>query len=387
MSDLFIQSALPLAWAAFILAAIPAVLTVLNHLSFRSPPAASEDEPQISILIPARNEEANIETAVQAALRSERAIVEVVVLDDHSTDRTAEIVTALSQADPRVRLERAPELPEGWCGKQHACARLAEKARYDLMLFVDADVTMSPEAPARLAAFMKKRKAALVSAFPHQVTATFWEKLLIPLIEYILLGYLPIQMGRWTKLAGFGAGCGQVFLAEKAAYQKAGGHTAIKQSMHDGVKLPRAFRKAGFHTDLCAGHKIFSCRMYHNEKEVFEGLGKNAHEGIASPAMIMPFTIMLLGGSLLPLILFFNSSLFLSAFWAQGMRTSPMWLINVAAWLSLLPRFLNTIRFNQSFIGLLLHPLSVLAFLWIQWRAFILRLAGRKPSWKGRAVG
>lgn len=387
MSELFINAALPLAWMAFILAAIPAVLTILNHLSFRNPPKSENGEEEISILIPARNEEANIESAVRSALATENATIEVVVLDDHSSDGTADIVKKLATEDPRVRLEFAPELPENWCGKQHACARLAEHAHYDLMLFLDADVTMSPEAPSRLAAFLRKQEAGLVSAFPHQETKTFLEKLLIPLIEFILLGYLPIQMGRWSKMAGFGAGCGQVFLAEKSAYEAAGGHGAIKASLHDGVKLPRAFRKAGFHSDICAGNQIFSCRMYRNAGEVWNGLLKNAHEGIASPAMIVPFTVFLIGGSILPLIFFFMSPSFMAAFWAEGMRNSPMWLINVGAWLAIVPRTLNMLRFNQGLVGLLFHPLAIVLFLVIQWQAFFRTLIGLKPSWKGRSVG
>ncbi len=359
------------AWILFGLAALPVVMTLVNHIAFSRPPRAAEEEPEISILIPARDEAANIRSAVEAALAAEAATVEVVVLDDHSTDGTDEIVREMAAADPRVRLESAPELPAGWCGKQHACARLAEHARYPLMQFVDADVTMSPEAPARLAAFLQKRKAGLVSAFPQQVTGTFLEKLLIPLIEYVLLAYLPIPMSRLSLNPGFGAGCGQVFLADKAAYEKVGGHTAIKASLHDGVKLPRAFRQAGYQTDICSGVGLIRCRMYHSAREVWSGLLKNAHEGIASPGNIVPFTVLLLGGAVLPVLLCWLGP----------------WQLVVAAVLAMLPRLLNTLRFRQSLLGWLLHPVAVLLFLVIQWQAFGRQRRGVKPAWKGRAVG
>jgi glycosyltransferase involved in cell wall biosynthesis len=327
----------------------------------------------------------NIEKAVRAALKTELATVEVIVLDDHSTDQTAVIVQKIAEEDARVRLVAAPELPPGWCGKQHACACLADQARYDLLLFLDADVTMAPQGPARLAAFLKQSGAGLVSAFPRQETKTWLEKLLIPLIEYVLLAYLPIALSRRSKQISLGAGCGQVFLASKAAYEASGGHGAIKTSLHDGVQLPRAFRQAGFHTDLCAGDPFFTCRMYRSAREVWNGLLKNAHEGIAHPRLIVLFTILLIGANLAPLVIFGLSSAFLTAFWAAGIRDSPMWMINLGAWLAILPRTLNAIRFNQSILGVLLHPVAVGLFLIIQWQAFFRQLFGIKSVWKGRS--
>ena len=378
MSEILSNPAAVTASVILVLAFIPAMVSLWNHSIFRQPPEPdSESDYGISILIPARNEEKNIGPAVRAALASEGADVEVVVLDDHSTDRTASIVREIAETDPRLRLESAPELPSGWCGKQHACARLAEHASHELILFVDADVVMDPRAPARLASFLRSRKAGLVSAFPHQETGTFLEKLLIPLIEFILLGYLPIQMGRWFRSPGFGAGCGQVFLADRSAYQKVGGHTVIKESLHDGVKLPRAFRRAGFQTDICSGHGLVRCRMYQNAEEVWSGLLKNAHEGIGNPGAILPFTIFLIGGSVAPFVL---AALYPSLGIAWWLGLLPLFL-------AMVPRTVNMLRFRQSALGWLLHPISVILFLVIQWQALFRLLAGKKPTWKGRAVG
>ena len=129
---------------AFICAAIPAVLFARNLPLYRRAPVppASSDLPRISLLIPARNEEHNIAAAIDAGLASGGVNLEIVVLDDHSTDRTAAIVREVAARDPRVRLEGAPELPAGWCGKQHACHILAEHARRPLLVFVDADTRL-----------------------------------------------------------------------------------------------------------------------------------------------------------------------------------------------------------------------------------------------------
>lgn len=364
-----------------VLAATPAFMTVWNHFVFRRPPEPGQgDAPRVSILIPARDESGNIEAAVRACLASEGVEMEVVVLDDHSTDDTVAIVERLVREDGRVRLERAPALPAGWCGKQHACARLAEHARHELLFFLDADVRIAPAAVARMVAFLEEGRTDLVSAFPHQVTGTVLEKLMIPLIEFMLLGYLPLWFSRIFRSPGFGAGCGQVFLARRAAYSAVGGHGAIHDSLHDGLKLPRAFREAGYRTDLCVGEGLFECRMYRSGPEVWAGLQKNAHEGIASPGLIGPFSILLFGGAVLPVVLAACHPL-----GVLGEVEFPMVLAGLG--LCYLPRILNAVRFRQSWLGVVFHPLSVGLFLILQWRVFFRRLAGHKPQWRGRSVG
>jgi cellulose synthase/poly-beta-1,6-N-acetylglucosamine synthase-like glycosyltransferase len=155
--------------AASALAALPAMLFFRNLSLFRPPPVpvAGSVRPRVSILIPARDEERAIEGAVRAALASAEVEVELLVLDDHSSDRTAAIVEGIAAIDRRLRLVTAPLLPPGWCGKQHACARLAERAAGDWLLFLDADVRLAPDAASRLVAFAETSSAALVSGFPR----------------------------------------------------------------------------------------------------------------------------------------------------------------------------------------------------------------------------
>lgn len=329
------------------------------------------------MLIPARDEERSIRGAVEAALASRDVDLEVIVLDDHSRDRTAEIVRGLG--DPRVRLETAPPLPAGWCGKQHACAVLAGLARHPLLLFVDADVRLEPDGAARAAAFLERSGAGLVSGVPRQETVTFLERLLLPLIHFVLLGFLPMGwMRRFRHAPSFGAGCGQLFLARRADYEKAGGHAAIRASLHDGVTLPRAFRRAGIATDLFDATSIASCRMYRGAGEVWRGLSKNATEGIAAPATIVPFTFLLAAGQVAPPALLLLGLL--------GVLPADVLLPaaagSLAAWL---PRLAAVRRFRQPLDSALLHPVAILVFLALQWTALGRKLLGRPSGWKGRA--
>ena len=369
---------------ALLLAAIPALLTLVNLKVFLPAPeqGGTMNKPAVSVLVPARNEAAAIEPCVQAILVSRDVDLEVVVLDDASTDGTDAIVRKLAEQDARVRLVRGRPLPSGWCGKQHACAQLAEVASHDTWMFLDTDVRLSPDAVRRCVAFLDASRASLVSGFPRQMTGSFLEWLLLPLIHYVLLGFLPIARSRIDNSPGLAAGCGQLFVTRRGDYLRAGGHTAIRASLHDGIKLPRAFRRAGLCTDIFDATDIASCRMYTRSLDVWMGLSKNATEGIGSPATIGPFTILLAGGQMLPWVL---------VGWglATGWQGWPLWAVLVAlvaVALSSLPRILEAIRFRQSFTSVLAHPLGIAVFLAIQWVALGRRLLGLQTSWRGRSL-
>lgn len=367
--------------AAVVLAAIPAALTIANLRVFRRAPAAAT-VPPVSVLVPARNEAAAIGPLMDAVLASRGVELELVILDDDSTDGTADIVRRRAAADSRVRLVPGGPLPEGWCGKQHACAALARAARHDTWVFVDVDVTLSPDALGRAVTALDAAGADLVSGFPFQRTGSFLEWLLLPLIHFVLLGFLPIGRSRVDGGPGLAAGCGQLFITRRDAYARSGGHTAIRASLHDGIKLPRAYRRAGLRTDIFDATDIASCRMYARSVEVWKGLAKNATEGIGSPATIVPFTILLAGGQILPFVML-----------AQGVVTRwqdwPQWSIGAiigAAGLAILPRLLAVRRFGQSLSSALAHPVGVVVFLAIQWWALARRSLGLPTSWRGRSL-
>lgn len=366
-----------LALAALVLASIPAAMTVINLAFYRVPrKTGGTGRPAVSVLIPARDEQRSIGACIEAALASEGVDLEVVVMDDHSRDATPEIVRALAERDPRLRLETAPTLPAGWNGKQHACAALARAASHPTLAFVDADVRLAPDGLRRMVAHLEDRGADLVSGIPEQRTETLAEKLVVPLIHFVLLGFLPMPGMRWSKRPAFAAGCGQLFVARREAYRTVGGHAAIRDSRHDGLALPRAFRRAGFATDLADATPVATCRMYRNAREVFDGFAKNATEGMATPAAIGPWTLLLLGGQTLPPILLA----------VAGLAGTPMALGAAAGATALAfgTRLLLTARFRQSWLGAALHPLGVAAVVAIQWTAWWRERRGLAVAWKGR---
>ena len=376
-----------LACAALALAALPALLTLANLRAFTPPPAPpaptpSDARPQVSVLVPARDEEAAIGRLCRDVLASTGVDLELVILDDASTDRTAEIVTGIAAEDPRVRLVAGKPLPAGWCGKQHACWQLARAARHDTWVFLDVDVSPAPDAIARAVAFLDTSGAALVSGFPRQETTCLLDWLLLPLIHFILLGFLPLARSRADRSPGMAAGCGQLFVTRRDDYERAGGHEAIRASLHDGVKLPRAYRREGLATDVFDAVPVASCRMYGRNADVWRGLSKNATEGIGAPATILPFTVLLAGGQILPFVLAAVGVI-------TGWHGWPRWAIAVVAAavvLAWLPRFLEAVRFRQSWSSALVHPLGVAVFLAIQWVALVRKLFGAQTSWRGRSL-
>ena len=355
--------------ASCALAVFPAALFLRNLPLYAPLPRPGSTRARGSVLIPARDEEANIAAALRSVLQSEDIDLEVIVLDDGSTDRTAELVRSF--ADPRVRLEKAQPLPAGWCGKNFACHQLAALARHSLLIFMDADVRVShPDSLARLAQFAEQSGTALVSGVPFEETRGLVEKLIIPLIHFVLLGFLPLHRMRASNDPRFAAACGQILAVRSDAYARTGGHSAIANRIHDAVALTRSFRAHGLRTDLFDATDTFHCRMYRRAADVWHGFAKNAHEGLGSPQLILPATLLLLGGQVLPFALL-------------AFAPSPLALIATVA--ACLPRLVAVVRFRQSLVGALLHPIGICALVAIQWFAFFRSLRKRPAVWKGRA--
>ncbi len=362
-----------------LMAAVPAYFYARNRPVFRPAcrPAQGAVLPAISVLIPARNEAANIEDCIASIVAAGEGVdLEIVALDDGSEDDTAERVERLASMEPRVRLIHGVGLPEGWNGKQHACQRLADAATHEAILWIDADVRLEPGALGRVLAELDRTGADLLSGFPRQVTVTPLERLLLPLIHFVLLGFLSLRAMRASDSPGFAAGCGQLFLTRRGAYQRAGGHAAIRASRHDGLTLPRAYRQEGLKTDLFDATDVARCRMYESAGDVWQGLLKNATEGIATPSLLPPVTAVLLSGQVLPFGL---------AGLAWGWQASTaLGLSLVAIGLAVLPRLDAAWRFRQPIDGALAHPIGIVLFLWVQWSALVRSLIGRPVTWKGR---
>lgn len=374
-----------LVFSAAALSSLPLSMAAWNLWLYRRPKSTGPLPPGVSVLIPARDEADGIEAAVQSALGSlssddAEVALEVVVLDDHSTDGTDAIVSRLAETDPRVRLVSGETLPEGWCGKQYACWQLAQHATHDRMLWIDADVRLEPGTMKPLLQHFERAQSqygtALLSGVPRQITGSIMEKLVVHLIPVVLLGYLPMIGMRLTQKVGFGAGCGQLFMTTRQGYAQAGGHRAIRASLHDGVTLPRVYRQAGLHTDLVDLTGTASCRMYRDTGTVWRGFMKNATEGMATPVGIVVWSVLLLGGFVLPWAL--------GLVWLAGVLPGWGLAVGLALGMALLLSVMLAWRFKQGVTAALLRPVGIVVLLAIQWVALWNKWRGTQATWRGR---
>jgi glycosyltransferase involved in cell wall biosynthesis len=235
--------------------------------------------PDTSLLVPARDEAHRLPIALAGLLAQD--VTEIVVLDDQSADATAAIVRRAAEADPRVRLVRGTPPPPGWTGKNWACHQLATIARGDILLFCDADVLLAPGAVDACWAQMCAQHADVFSVFPRQLTATLGERLLVPLIDDVLLAFLPHPLLRLPVPSAATAN-GQLLMFRRSAYNALGGHAAVADDMNEDLALGRRTRRAGLRLGQALGGGLVSARMYAGYRQCVRGFGKSlraAHGG------------------------------------------------------------------------------------------------------------
>jgi hypothetical protein len=357
-----------------------AALIGANLRMFRPAPAGAPVGPIVSVVIPARDEEATIEAAVRAVY-GQPGVAEVIVLDDGSTDRTPAILAGVAAGRPALRVIAGEALPAGWAGKSWACWQAASRhARAPWLLFLDADVRLEPGAVARLLAAARDQGAAFLSGFPRQITGTVGEALIVPLIHLVLLAYLPMRLVRQTRLPALSAGCGQLMLVERAAYLASGGHGADRGSLHDGIKLARRLKAAGAPIGLVDATDLARCRMYAGFAATWRGFSRNAYEALGSPPALAT-------------MLTLNAALFVLPFaalpWTLAVTgagpAAAVWA--AAAGLVVLVRARLAARFRAPWWTAAATPLAVLLMLGIQVHSFVNHCLGRPIVWRARAYG
>jgi len=364
------------AWVLGILLAVGAHV-LLNLRWFRRAPAAAARILPVSILIPARNEATQIEAAVRAAC-AQVSEVEVVVLDDQSTDETGSILARLERQCPPLRVVRGAPLPDGWAGKAWACWQLASRhARHRWILFADADVRLAPDAAARAQAAAYASSAAFASAFPRQVTGSVGEALITPLIHLVLLAYLPMSLVRLLSAPSLSAGCGQFMLVRREAYLAAGGHQAVRDTLHDGIKLARLMKAAGLQIAIFDGSDLAACRMYAGFTATWRGFTRNAYEAFSSPVAFATMVALNAGLFILPFLAFPVLLLI------EGDSAAVAWWAAAVA-VALGIRSIVAARCGHPAWTILATPLAVALMIGIQLHSFFNHLTGRRVVWRAR---
>ncbi len=354
---------LALNWATF-----PRLRQTTRHSPFTTRP---------SFLLPARNEAAVIGDTV-AALLAQPDAHEVIVLDDHSSDGTAEIARQAANGDPRLRVLRGADLPLGWLGKNWACHQLAAVATGDLLIFTDADVRWQAGALRAFLCEMERTGADLLTVWPTQETITAGERLVVPLMALVVHSYLPVLGVHHVPHPLFAAANGQCMGFRRAAYFAVGGHDSIRNNVLEDVTLARRVKAAGLCLRMIEGNNMVTCRMYRSWAEVRNGYAKNILKGYGNAWG-------LLAATLFHWTLFWGPwLLWMAGLWMR-MPGWPWWPLGLGLW-GIGLRAATAHRSQQRIIDAVAMPLSVglmtliaAQALWWQWR-----YGG--PLWKGRVV-
>jgi len=357
------------------------LLTALsNHLTIRrfdQYPRASVF-PRVSVLIPARNEAANIEACVRSLLTQDYPDFEIIVLDDHSEDETRLILTRLARTSNRLRILDGHSLPDGWLGKHWACHQLAQAATGELLLFTDADTRHAPSMLRDSVSALLAERADLVTAFPREEAVTWGEKLIIPVIGFGIFSFLPVTLARWLRWAGLSVTIGQFMLFRRAAFEAIGGYEAVRDHVVDDVMLGRRIIQYGFTWRLMDGTRHVSCRMYHGFWQAVDGFTKNIFA-------FFDYRLSLFVIAWAWMAVVFLAPAFVVAAQVVDLPSIayPYPLAQAAVFESLLLWGLAYHRFRFPLYLVFLYPLSFGLFVLIALRSLVFTLLGQS-TWKGR---
>jgi len=353
-----------------------------NTRLFRGVPPADRSRkswPLVSVCVPARNEELRIRPCVESFLKQDYPRLEILILDDQSTDGTFRLLQSYSVKDRRLKILRGKPLPQGWVGKPWACHQLSKQAKGEWIFFTDADTWHSPDMLRRSVQAAEKEKADLLSCFTQQETGTWVEMLVIPVMVFCLIAFLPVRrvLKKGTFFSKFAGAGGQFLLFKRKPYLAIGGHDSVKNEIVEDLKIGNHLVQSGFKLVFLNGADMTFCRMYSSAQEVWEGFSKNFFPafGFSVPRALASYGF-LLAVTVLPFVLLFLT--------APGSL-----LFNAAlglAVLQVLLRLNQAVHYGLPIFSCFLHPVGNLLFILIGFNSMRWYLVKGYGVWKGRKL-
>lgn len=335
--------------------------------------------PSVSTIVPARNEERGIEEAVRSHLAQDYPDLEVIVVDDRSTDGTGAVLARLAAGDPRLKVVSGVEPPPGWLGKPHALFEGTRAAKSELLLFADADVRYGPSAVRQAVALLEARRLDLVALFPRLEMRGFWENVLM---AYLPVSYFfgPAFLLNSDRQRRFAVGAGAGMLVRASAYRAAGGHEAIRDSVIDDLHLASRVRRAGGRCRMVRADRALHLRMYRGLREIVDGFTKNMAYVFEGP---------------IGLFLAFSTAYSFVAWSLPGLALLGIGLglpvppadvawAAAAVGLVLLGRIGIALFLDYPLWPSVTHPFMALAWIGILARSFAWRFLRREMRWRGR---
>ena len=349
-----------------------AVHTVVNARLMRVPPAnPAECVEPVSVLVPARDEAHRIAPTIRSLL-AQRGVpdLEVVVLDDGSSDGTADVVRRVAGGDERLRVVTGDEPPAGLPGKPHACAQLAALARGRVLVFVDADVVLEPHAVAAAVDLLRGNGLDIVSPFPRQLADGAATRLVQPLLQWSWLVFLPLRLAERSPRPSLSAANGQFLVVDTAAYHRSGGFAGVATAVLDDLALMRAVKRSGGRGVVVDGSTVAACRMYEDWAQVRQGYEKSLWSATGHPVAAVAVAAVFAWLYVLPPVAALAGSRAGAIGYAAGVLSRVVAARHTG---------------GRAWPDALAHPVSVGALLTLLARSWRARRTGRL-QWKGRSL-
>jgi hypothetical protein len=371
--------------AAAALAAALATHTAVNAVVMRRahpgvPPieGSTAGGVMVSVLIPARNEAHRIGPTIDSVLRCDGIDeMEVLVLDDHSTDGTAEVAARHAGADVRLRVLPGEDLPAGWMGKPWACQQLGEAARGEVLVFVDADVELKPAALRATIDLLARHQLSLVSPYPKQIAVGVGERVVQPLLQWLWLTFLPLRVAERPHPVSMAAANGQVLAMTASVWRTIGGHGSVRREVIEDVALARAVKRAGFRATVADGSEVVTCRMYQGWDDLQAGYSKSLWAALPNRTASRAV------GTLLGLIYLVPPVALLAGVLVGRRR---LWLLGGSGYLSgVVGRIISARVTGGRVSDAWQHPASIAMLLWLGRRSWRQHDAG-ELRWKDRSI-
>jgi chlorobactene glucosyltransferase len=355
-------------------------LTQLKRYPLNLVGSPGKSIPLVSILVPARNEEDNIANCITSLLNQDYPNYEVLVLDDYSTDRTGQILAELAQLSRRLRVFQGQPLPDGWLGKNWACHQLSQAARGELLLFIDSDTVHQTDMLTCSVSAMLVEKVDMLTALPRQLVITWGERLIVPIVYFCVLAFLPLPLAYRLRLPIFSVAIGQFMLFRRSAYEKTGGYAAIRSHGTDDLALARSIKAHNLPWLLADGGELIATRMYRNFHQAYEGFSKNLFAVFDYRVLPFVFSWLWMG------YIFFRPpvELVLTA-WLSPEQKTLMAICVLAILEALLLWSLVIWRFRYPGVLVFFYPVIVFLGVWIALRSIMLGIRGQ-ATWKGRTL-
>jgi len=369
---------------------VTAILFVLMIICFwnlyilrqrKYPPVKDEDLPFVSVLVPARNEEHNIENILTSLAEQSYPNYEVIVLNDNSDDRTPEIINRVTSRYSVIKMIQGKPLDpnDNWTGKCFACKQLADEAMGEYILFTDADTIHTQQSLRNSMTIALSTDADMLTLFPKMTMLSFAEKLIMPMLWFTIMILLPFYFVDKRGFVKFSVGIGPFMLFKRSSYDAIGGHTSVKNAIVEDVWLARKIKENRMLLVVKDGAEMLSVRMYRNFSEIWNGFSKNIFAGFEFSSFAL-FSV-----NILYFLLFFIPFLLLFIQLSLQFGSYNILILTALQVVFLyIMRIAISARFKLGVISTILHPLGALAVPLIALNSWWWIASGKGAKWKGR---